>query len=160
LGAVYDENTGEEPCCPICSSVEGCDHLVAVIDKTFGECHGGTLYNRHGDIFSLIEDVFEKLSRAGEDPSFSDPELGALWEASEFEEDGDTIWVHLSCGGWPFLISLLEGEGAIYPSNSIIEEGPPGLSSAMAYLYDDNPSVMLDAAKDKLKANLADVVGA
>jgi len=160
MGAVYDENTGEAPCCLVCNSVEACNHLVAVIDLTFGECHGGALYDHYQDIFALIEDVFEKLSAAGKEPSFSDPELGGLWEASEFEEDIDKIWVHLALGGWPFLISLLEGEGAIQPSNSIIEAGPPGLSSAMAYLYGDNPSAMLDAAKDKLKASLADAIGA
>jgi hypothetical protein len=158
MGAVYDEDTGEEPRCPICNSAEGCDHLVAIIDKTFGECHGGVLYDRHGELFSLIEDVFEKLFRAGGEPDFSDPDLGELWEASEFEEDGDTIWVHLGYGGWPFLISIFEDEGAIQPGTSVIEDGPPGLSSAMAYLYYDNPSVMLNAAKEKLKAILSTVV--
>jgi hypothetical protein len=155
MGAVYDEDTGEEPRCHICDSTENCDHIVAIIAMTFGECRGGALYDRHREFFSLIEDVFEKLFRAGAEPDFGDPELNDLWRVSEFEEDEDTIWVHLGNGGWPFLISLLEDEGAIQPYINIIDSGPPGHSSAMTYLYDDKPSATLDAAKKTLMASLA-----
>lgn len=57
-------------------------------------------------------------------------------------------------GGWPFLIYLLEEEGAIQPLTTIIEDGPPGMSSAMAYLYDEDPEGVLTNAKGNLVALL------
>ena len=32
-----DEDTGEEISCPICNQTDDCPHLLATIDKTFGE---------------------------------------------------------------------------------------------------------------------------
>jgi len=152
---IYDEDTGEEPRCHICDSTENCSHIVAIIAITFGRCRGGALYGRDKEFFSLIEDVFEKHFRAGSEPDFGDLALNELWRETEFIEDGENILVDLISGGWFFLISLLEEEGAIQPVTTIIDSGPPGYSSAMAYLYDDDPSATVDAAKKTLMANLA-----
>ncbi len=44
MGAVVDENTGQEPSRIFCDSKDDCPHLVAVIDRTFAECNAGALY--------------------------------------------------------------------------------------------------------------------
>jgi hypothetical protein len=146
MGAVYDEETGEEVRCPICQSTDDCGHVVAIIDKTFGENHGGSLFDHERDFFGPIEDAFEKIYRSGTKPTFSDFDLGELWDETEFEEDGDDVWVRLNYGGWRFVITLLEDEGAIQPSTSIIEAGGPGMTSSMAYLYHEEPKAVVARA--------------
>ena len=158
MGAVYDEETGEAPQCHICKSAENCEHLVAIIDTTYSENHGGALYGNESAFFTLIEDAFEKIHRSGSAPDFADVDLSELWNETEFEEDGDNVWVHLNYGGWHFVITLLEDEGAIQPSTSMIEEGGPGMNSAMAYLYDEEPKLLVERAIKTLEARLADEV--
>ena len=62
---MIDEDTGEEPQCVICNSSEACEHLLACIDRTFGEIEGGALYDRRDAFRSAIEGVFLEVLKSG-----------------------------------------------------------------------------------------------
>ena len=62
---MFVEDSGEDPKCLICGSLEECEHLVANIDHTFLENWGGAFEDRESEFRSEIEVVFLKLLKTG-----------------------------------------------------------------------------------------------
>lgn len=80
MGAVVDEETGQEPTCIFCDSEDDCPHLVAVIDKTFAECSGGALYDGLDNLRDILSGKILRKLCAGEDfnDAETDGELAAI----------------------------------------------------------------------------------
>ncbi|MHA7828916.1 MAG: hypothetical protein ACX93P_15295, partial [Roseovarius sp.] len=63
-------DTGEDVVCPICNAAEywDCGHLVASVDRSFGECQGGALCDRETEFSSLVENAFLPHLQNGSEP--------------------------------------------------------------------------------------------
>lgn len=51
-----NEDLAEEGACPFCASTGGCEHLLLLVDQTFGTCDGGALFEAFGDRWRTISD--------------------------------------------------------------------------------------------------------
>lgn len=51
----YDEDGGAQEC-PYCSSIEGCDHVLLVVDRTFRTAEGGVLMGVFNDRWSRLRE--------------------------------------------------------------------------------------------------------
>lgn len=92
---MIDENTGEEPKCLICGSPEDCSHLVADIDRTFGECNGGALFDMEQKFRLEIATKFLKLLEVEANPEWQNHEIEELWQKAQAEYDPDDEYVML-----------------------------------------------------------------
>lgn len=154
---MINEETGKEPVCQVCQHSEWweCGHLVASVDSTFAECHGGELYD-HDDLFrDTIRMSFSGYVGSGSIRAWSCPELQELWKAAcEEASPADDIYID----GWlfyPFVLDLLEQSGAIRHPGSLVTQGGPGMSSSEALLFGSEPRKIVDAAHLRLRSLLA-----
>lgn len=51
-----DETTAAEHVCPFCASPDRCEHLLLLVDFTFGTSEGGPLFEAFGDRWRTISD--------------------------------------------------------------------------------------------------------
>ncbi len=159
MGAVVDEETGQEPSCIFCDSRDDCPHLVAVIDRTFSACNGGALYDSIGELRELLADrisaTLANLQTFGEDGF--DYELASIFRgAVENYDPGqpDDVYVDEQMFlAW--LIEALLNAGADEPPGYIVEEGGPGQSSALTLLYAPNPSAVISKVARRLHEQLS-----
>lgn len=161
MGAVIDEETGEEPVCMFCGAGDDCPHLVAVIDRTFAECNGGVLYDAIDDLREVLSSkILEKL-KAGERfrSESSDDEISAI--ANEAKENyladyPDDVYIDENM----FLAWLTEQLidcGADEPPGYIVEEGGPGQSSALTLLYAEEPKMVMQSVERALSDAVANL---
>lgn len=154
---MHDEETGEEIQCPYCEATEGCEHLVALIDKTFGEVLGGQFFERRDDFVELVEKTLLAALQAGTKrlDKAADPNLQALWIiAAEDFKPGNTA---LSTDSGPLTqlqVDLFRKAGGKEPEGCPVLEGGPGQSSALAVFYSDQPKRVVSEVFTLLNARL------
>ena len=151
------EETGEEPTCPICRSPEygNCGHLVADLDRSFGECQGGALYEKLAEFSGLVEDAFLSHLIAHTIPKAGRWELGELWEAANENFDPDEDDVVLDSDIFQrVLIELLEDSGAFELPEGLMDPGGPGMTSSISLLFAEDPAKVIKLAREKLSIKL------
>jgi hypothetical protein len=152
---MHDEDTGEEPRCVICGSLDDCEHLVACIDRTFGECEGGALYYRDGEFWSKIEMAFIVALKSGIEKKWHRGELEELWDYARNENDVEEKYVGLDKFAFiRLLVELLEDAGAIRRPGAWVTDGGPGMSSSYSLLYAEKPNAVIGEALKGLRAIL------
>lgn len=156
MGAVVDEDTGQEPSCIFCDSKDDCPHLVAVIDRTFAECTGGALYEAIDNLREILSDkILATLSAAKDfDSGTVDDDIAAIAQQARDNHDSeypDDIYIdeHRFLA---WLTEALINAGAEEPSGHIVEEGGPGLSSALTLLYASDPRLMIETVEKTLRS--------
>jgi hypothetical protein len=161
---VIDEDTGDEPSCPYCSSAEDCPHLFAVLDKTFSTCEGGYCYERFEELTETVERAFkERLLSAGKRPSkeqWKDYYVQDLW--TDVLEQGlpEDIEDDLALPGpalFELLIDVLDAAGGYQVYGSLVSESGAFCSSAMELFYAEDPKAVFEAAARELERRLADI---
>ena len=152
---MIDENTGEEPKCVICGSIDECSHLLASIDHTFLECDSGALYDQDIEFRLEIEAVFLKNLMSGTKTKWENNELEELWgqAQTDFNNEGKDLMLD-GYIFYRFLCGLLENAGAINHPGSIAVYGGPGMSSAITLLYAEQPDRIIAKAMKNLKSTL------
>ena len=161
MGAVVDEESGQEPSCMFCDSKDDCPHLVAAIDRTFAQCNGGALYDALGNLREVLSDKFLATLRAGKvfDSGTLDDEIAAIAQEARVNYDleyPDDVYIdEYMFLAW--LTEVLIDAGAEEPPGYIVEEGGPGQSSALTLLYASDPKVVIEAAEKALKGAVADL---
>lgn len=61
---MLDSDSHEAIRCPYCGSLDDCQHLLAVVDETFGECLGGYAFDRYFEFREMVEGTLRKLLRS------------------------------------------------------------------------------------------------
>lgn len=154
MGTVIDEETGDEPTCIFCNSNADCEHLVAIIDKTFSICNGGAIYEH---IYNLKEFLSEIIAGLKETTGLiSEHELG-LHFPPIYQAAVDSFnskypdYFHIDSGKFvKWLIAALIDAGAEESPGHFVEEGGPGQSSALCYLYAQNSKVVVESVINTL----------
>ena len=152
---MHDEETGDEIQCPYCESTGDCKHLVAFLDRSFGEVLGGAFFHRSDEFSSDIERAFLNALQAGTASLLetADENLAGLWEiASADYKAGDTF---LSTD--PDLLTSLRID-LLQEADTIdirgVQEGGPGQSSALIAFYAKNPTAIINGVFKELRARL------
>ncbi len=147
-----NEDTDEEVACPICGVVNDmCAHIVAHIDCTFSETHAGEFYARETEFRTIVEEAFLPRLQKGVKMDWGGEILNGLW--SEAVASYSAEYDDFTLEGYYFyqLIGELFFEaGAIEPDGYIIDDGPPGMSSAMSLYYSEDPKQIVDDAYSRL----------
>lgn len=150
-----------EVACPCCGVKEGeCDHLLAVIDRTFGSLGGGYAHARSNEFYKLVETVFRGHLERNERMKFAwldyqGDELQELWEAAVESWAEDNSFLQIDGDILTRMeLQLLEAEGAI-ECDSECDGGAPGMSSAVSTYFAENPKEVFDNAIILLKEQLA-----
>jgi hypothetical protein len=144
-----DENTGDTPACPICKAERywDCGHLVANFDMTFGECQNGAIYDRMDEFTDALDRAFLIHLTKGADPYFSDMEIQCAWDSAleNFEPEDETANIERGLV-LQALASRLIDCGACELEGDFLDEGGPGMSSAVTLLFAENPSEVIEKA--------------
>lgn len=153
-----NEDTGEEPVCPVCDAADywSCGHLVASIARSFWECRGGAFQDHESRVSTVTEAAFLSHIQNGSEPQFTGSEaFDELWgEARANYKPGDDD-VELDGDIYQrFVIELLESAGAFETHEPLIEEGGPGMSSAMTLLFAEDAPKVVDQALEQLKREI------
>jgi hypothetical protein len=144
-----DEDTGEDIPCPWCEAVGDCPHRLALIDLTFGQCDGGYAFDRWSEALTAVEDGLRfilKNRRISKAKQLSWTLRNMLTYARE-DFDRKSDWISIDGSAFTRLMveSLTEAGGQEY-EGSIVDEGGPGASSAMALLHAEDPKAVFEAA--------------
>jgi hypothetical protein len=118
--AVEDKDPDDEGyfACPFCGTLEDCDHMLLIVDKTYRTAEGGKLY----DAFNKRWMDLLAEANADEDPDFDEGDL--------FEELLDEVRA----------VCDREIDGTV--------DGAPGMSSSYAYFFCRSAKEMAKAAKE------------
>lgn len=100
-----DPNDAGDFACPFCGTLEDCDHMLLIVDKTYRTAEGGRLYAAFNKRWA---DMFAEAN-PDEDPDFDEGDL--------FEELLDEVRA----------ICDREVDGTL--------DGAPGMSSRYAYFF-------------------------
>ena len=163
MGAIFDEETGEEPSCMFCDGTEECSHLLADIDHTFNDCAGGTLYVHIGDLREIllmrVRSLLECKIKSKPRGDLIDKEIYRL--IKEAVEGFDPEYPEeVSVDEYEFLELLVElfiAAGADEHPGHMVEEGGPGQSSRLTLLYAENPDEVIKAVKERLRRTVAKI---
>lgn len=149
MGKVFDEETGGKPTCIFCNSNADCEHLVAIIDKTFTNCIGGAVYNHIGNIEELLSEIIVIIKQTT--GLISEHEIGLhfppIYQAAVENFDSKyPDYIYIDTGKYfDWLVAALVDAGAEESPGYFVEEGGPGQSSALSYLYAQNPKVVVES---------------
>lgn len=160
MGGLIDEGTNEPPECPFCgvSADEGCEHALALLDMTFGECRGGYCDDHLSEIGAYIRAAFASVSPTVEQANlqWSDALIQELWEGldqKESRESADNIYLD-SHEYMRFVAELLEEAGGKRHPGSLLEDDGPGVTSAMELFYAKDPRAVTQAALEAVQSRL------
>jgi hypothetical protein len=157
---IHEEASGEGVRCPVCgaSDEEGCKHVLACVDQTFGECEGGFAFdNWWSDSKSRIEEVFRACAEAEGSPDWSCGYVREAWQAVADELYGDEDDVFLDAATvTDLLIYVLEESGGTEVGSGLI--GPSGgrCDSMYRLLYAERPEEVCRRAAEMLDRFLRD----
>jgi hypothetical protein len=120
----------DEDACPICGSTEGCAHLLADIDVTFGEIEGGTFYHLEPKAVEVLDSAITKLLKAKKTKKLMaavvSDRLADLVEEVR-EENGD---VRTCYGSFlRYLMDLLDAMPGVVETSYDFDPGVPGRAS-------------------------------
>jgi hypothetical protein len=154
MGKVIDEETAMKPSCIFCNSHTACPHLVAIIDKTFNTCNGGALYEHIGNLERLLSEIIVGIKEAKS--CISENRLGIhfppIYQAAVDNFDSKyPDYVYIDNGKFfEWLVEALINAGAEELPGYFVEEGGPGQSSALSYLYAKKPKVVIQTIVNAL----------
>ncbi|MFM9816921.1 UNVERIFIED_CONTAM: hypothetical protein K0B97_03125 [Spiribacter pallidus] len=151
---MINENTGEDPKCPICNASEfwECGHLIADIDVTFCEMHSGILKSRARAFQDIMERRLTLELEGAQAIDFSDEQLDQHWRDAVELNIGNEDFPIISGGFfYSWLIIRLEDAGAIDADGPVIDEGGPGFSSELRLLFSDDPEELVEAVLQKAR---------
>ena len=157
MGDVRHEDTGEDASCPICGIGEywECGHLFASLDTTFSECSGGSMFEAYDEILDTVRLAFSNRHMSENGSNYSD-ELESIFQDSGFEDDGDGgMWVELPGAFIHYLVEFIEECGGMSAGSDMVEDGPPGQSSALAIIFSEDCEKLLVNVQSRLKRELA-----
>lgn len=150
---MWDENTNDAIVCPYCGAAESCEHLLAVLDRTFGECLGGFAYERFGEFTDQVETAFAKALGADdvEDVDWDTDDLRELWEIARESHDaknGDfalesTVLIRV-------VADLFLDAGGDEYANPESDGELPGMSSAPGVFHAKDPKTVFAKAREGL----------
>ena len=154
MGEVIDEETGDKATCIFCNLHDDCPHLVAIIDKTFTTCNGGALYEHIGKLEAYLTDIILGIKEAT--GYINQSELGfhfsEIYQVALRNYDPKyPEFVYIDQGiFFVWLNEALIKAGAEESTGYFVEEGGPGQSSALSYLYAQNPKVVVQSVVNNL----------
>jgi hypothetical protein len=154
MGEVIDEETGDKAACIFCNLHDDCPHLVAIIDKTFTTCNGGALYEHIGKLETYLTDIILGIKEAT--GYINQSELGfhfsEIYQVALRDYDPKyPEFVYIDQGiFFEWLNEALIKAGAEESTGYFVEEGGPGQSSALSYLYAQNPKVVVESVVNTL----------
>lgn len=161
MGAVMDEETGEEPVCLFCGAAGDCPHLVAVIDRTFAECKGGVLYDAIDNLREMLSSKILETLKSGKrfQPESSDEEIYVI--ANEAGEDyipdyPEDVYIDENMF-LTWITQQLIDCGADEHPGYIVEEGGPGQSAALTLLYAMEPKKVIQCVEKALSDAVANL---
>lgn len=137
--------------CPICNSEEDCDHLLAIIDRSFCCTSGGYAYHKEDQFRELIHENFFILLKKQAIQTFDNQYLFHLWkyasdnfkkESDELEIDQDVLYD---------LIGELFEECGAEESTNDNDAGMPGFSSVERFYYANDPKNVFETSLHSLK---------
>ena len=151
----YDEDSDEEIKCGYCGKTEECEHLFAIIDRSYSTCNAGYAEAKFHKLEGIFERAFLKALRSGADSKyvweFPNDELDVLLELSElmneewdeaiklYSQDQEAVYVNVFALVEEFLSINID----MY-FNAIQDFGLPGQSSALRIFYSSNPMKEFD----------------
>lgn len=153
-----DENTGQEPRCPVCGASEwwDCGHLVADFDLTFGECHSGEFYDRDHEFWSVLEEAMLTALAREEECNPTNEEIQQIWNYAKAEFSmGDEEIERDTPPFFRLVIDLLEKAGAEEHPGSLVDPGGPGMTSSVTLLFSEKPKAVVDEALKLLEQEIA-----
>jgi hypothetical protein len=126
----------DEDACPFCGSQEGCAHLLALIDVTFGVIEGGTFYVLEPKAVEVMDRAIKRLLKASKTkqqlPAVVPGRLAVLVEEvrhqigkSLEEEDLRTCYSSFI----RYLSDLLGAMPGVVETSYDVDQGWPGSSS-------------------------------
>jgi hypothetical protein len=142
---MVNEDTDEQPSCPICYSADfgQCGHLIADIDTTFSEVNSGLISAALEDFQRIVNERLRAEINENRPKIFVDSELQSHWNdcvtVSREEDEPEVLPSFLL--SW--LILRLTEAGAVEPDGIIIDDGPPGFSSAVRLLFSNEPDQLV-----------------
>ena len=150
---MWDENSNDAITCPYCGGAESCEHLLAVLDRTFGECSGGFAYERFGEFTDQVETAFAKALSADdvEDVDWDTDDLRELWEIARESLDvknGDftvesTVLIRV-------VADLFSEAGGDEYEGPATEGELPDMSSSLSVFHAEDPKTVFARAREGL----------
>ncbi len=140
--------------CPECgvSPDEGCEHVLALIDVTFGYCCDGYAYDRWDEFAEIAAEAFRGFLCDGTHPDWDSYQVQEVWD--EMIAQGYGLDEGVTLGGSPLtrlIGDVLWEADAMQLGTSLIAASGGRCESAMRLLYSDDPAATCDKAKTILK---------
>ena len=163
MGAIFDEETGDEPSCMFCDDTEECSHMLACIDHTFVDCDGGVLYFHLDDFREILSTrVRESLDCKIKSKSVGNKIGKEIYQiikdsTKEFDPNCPEDVCIDNRRFLDVLVDLFIAAGAEKPPGHIVEEGGPGFSSSLTLLYAENPEEIIKTVQERLKKTVAKI---
>lgn len=146
-----DEDSNEKIKCMFCGSTDDCEHLLAILDRSFNECCGGYLLNYYYQFQYIVEKAFSDIEKNCPNlkPSWDNYFISELWNKKMHDMPLSNYPVSVDeyilsrlikellteCGGYEYM-------GPIAGENEDI----PGFSSALTIIYAENPKSVYENA--------------
>ena len=148
---MIDEDSGENIVCPYCKQLEGCDHILVVLDFTFGEWVTGFAADKR-NLFDgeIVSSFGSKMLTRQQDIDWGDYNLNELWREALACYDPKDDEIHLETRPlFDLSEELFEASGVIGLRG--VFEGGPGQSSSLLALYAEDPANCLTTAIGQLR---------
>jgi hypothetical protein len=142
--------------CPICRSIDSCDHQLFLFDVTFGETMAGVVDK--GELERMIATAFVTAIKEGSAPDWYYPEIGELFERIDEAYTAEVVtadepwlpdWLPIRV-----FIDLLEDAGGIDIGCNLLMPSGGRCDSAVRAVYAKSPQVVYKKAKAMLAARL------
>ena len=148
----YDPQENSYPKCPFCNSEEECEHLLAILDRTFIECNGGYALGPLDELYQYLESTFKNLIESDQPlPTGERVEsLENLFYSTKqlYEENGE-----INLDGFAYydmLEDLFIKHGAKLIDYAE-DFGRPGFDSLVKTYYAENPESVFNQSVMKVK---------
>ncbi len=141
------------PKCPFCNSEEDCDHLLAILDRSFIECNGGYALEPLDNLYQYLESIFKGLIESDQ-PLVKAEGVESLKNLffltkQQYEESGE-----IDLDGFTYydlIEELFLSHGAILIDYAE-DFGRPGFDSVIKTYYAENPQRVFSQSVAKIKS--------
>ncbi|NNM00376.1 MAG: hypothetical protein HKO62_06470 [Gammaproteobacteria bacterium] len=151
---MYDEDTGEPIRCPFCDAEESCRHRLALLDLSFLSCEDGYARGRFDEFSERIEKAFaERIQRKARPlKRWEKWHLDELWaDATADTADGLMLSGDIM---FQVVMELLTAAGGEEYPGCIVADGGPGMSSAIALFFAEDPESVFTRSMELLERAL------
>src|SRR5262245_61841726 len=148
----FDEDAGGEVACPFCEAADdSCGHLLAYIDRTFGQIEGGTFFDHESRAVEILDQAIAPCLQTltAKSPRqrrqllnrITPRRLATLVEEAEKEED-----LRVAYGAFlDYLDDLLLGLPNVVEAEHDVEGGPGQSSLCKSYWAENGEQAAHDA---------------